>query len=147
MLNIDGTKVTMPPATSFVLDQQDGAAGTRFTNKMLKQSTNGENGRNTDGDKQRLANFEFETSMESGASTLVFQYTTEGDKEQSVLVMIDDDFKQQVAFLASPGPDKVALSTVHVMKGFSKGTHSVTVVGSSGQGTDLRIDGLIIPNI
>ncbi|KAH7186591.1 glycosyl hydrolase [Fusarium oxysporum] len=146
-LNIDGTNVTMDNATSFVLDQQDGASRTRVTNKMLKQSKNGENGRNTDGDKQRLANFEFETSMESGATTLVFQYTTEGDKEQSVLVMIDNDFKQQVAFLASPGPDKVALSTVHVMKGFSKGTHSVTVVGSSGQGTDLRIDGLIIPSI
>ncbi|CAI6088190.1 unnamed protein product [Clonostachys chloroleuca] len=146
-LNIDGTKVTMPPAPSYVLDQQDGAARTRVTNKMLKQSKNSENGRNTDGDKQILANFEFETSMESGATTLVFQYTTEGDKEQNALLMIDDDFKQQVAFLASPGPDKVALSTVHVMKGFSKGTHYVTVVGSSGQGTDLRIDGLIMPSI
>ncbi|EGU79951.1 hypothetical protein FOPG_17545 [Fusarium oxysporum f. sp. conglutinans race 2 54008] len=146
-LYIDGTKVTMPPATSFVLDQQDGAARTRVTNKMLKQSKSGENGRNTDGDQQRLADFEFETSMESGATTLAFQYTTEGDKEQSVLVIIDHDFKQQVAFLPSPTPEKIAFSTVHVMNGFSKGTHSVTVVGSSGQGADLCIGGLIIPSI
>ncbi|EXL40272.1 hypothetical protein FOCG_17160 [Fusarium oxysporum f. sp. radicis-lycopersici 26381] len=146
-LYIDGTKVTMPPATSFVLDQQDGAARTRVTNKMLKQSKSGENGRNTYGDQKRLADFEFETSMESGATTLAFQYTTEGDKEQSVLVIIDHDFKQQVAFLPSPTPEKIAFSTVHVMNGFSKGTHSVTVVGSSGQGADLCIGGLIIPSI
>lgn len=145
-LQINGTEVTMDDVQSFVLDQGNREARINLTTMALAPLGSVDHEHKMDESQEVLANFDFETRTKTRGTTLAFEYTTKGDKEQSALVVLDG-FNQEIAFLPSPSPEKVATSVVHIKANIPRGKHVVMVVGSCGQRASLCVKGLIVADV
>lgn len=136
----------MDDARSFVLDQENREARANATTTALTPLDGVDCEHKIAQNQELLAIFEFETRTEASGTTLAFEYTTENDNVQTALVVLDG-LKQQVAFLPSPSPDKVATSAAHIKANIPRKKHVVALVGSRGQKATLCVKRLLVADV